>query len=83
MLLSDFALESLTFSAKRLKPSTLPDYPCCLNTHVIRHLGSRHLQTITTKDIVGLQSTMASAPAPANRAVNIALPRPTRLRCLR
>jgi integrase-like protein len=73
MLLSDFALDFLTFSSKRLKPSTLLDYRYCLNTHVIPHLGSKHLHSITTKDIVALQSAMAATPARANRAVNITL----------
>jgi hypothetical protein len=35
MLLSDFALNFLTFSSKRLEPSTLLDYRYCLNTHVV------------------------------------------------
>jgi integrase len=73
MLLSDFALDFLTFSSQRLKPSTLRDYRYCLDTHILPRLGSKHLHTITTRDVLSLQSAMASTPARANRAVNIVL----------
>ena len=63
MLLADFALDFLTFSSKRLKPSTMRDYRYCLDTHILPRLGSRHLHTITTSDVLSLQTAMASIPA--------------------
>jgi hypothetical protein len=56
--LADFAAEYLTVA--RLKPSTRRDYSYVLKSHVLPRLGKRELASITTADVLRLQTAMAS-----------------------